>query len=86
MKSLITLLFLMSLFTSCDKSSGNSSKNAIVQATSETKLNVAYGTDSAQRMDIYLPAGRNNTTKVLVLIHGGGWASGDKSEFATAIP
>ena len=86
MKYLITLLLLMSLFTSCDKSSGNSSTNIIAQATAETKLNVAYGTDSAQRMDIYLPAGRNNNTKVLVLIHGGGWASGDKSEFETAIP
>lgn len=86
MKHLITLFFLMSLFTSCDKSAGRSSTNAIAQATAETKLNVAYGSDSAQRMDIYLPAGRNNTTKVLVLIHGGGWASGDKNEFATAIP
>lgn len=86
MKHLITLLLLMSLITSCDKSSGNSSTNTIAQATAETKLNVAYGTDSAQRMDIYLPAGRNNTTKALVLIHGGGWASGDKSEFETAIP
>ena len=76
----------MSLFTSCDKSSGNSSTHGIAQATAETKLNVAYGADSAQRMDIYLPAGRNNNTKVLVLIHGGGWAGGDKSEFETAIP
>ena len=86
MKYLITLFFLMSLFTSCDKSSGNSSTNTIGSATAETKLNVAYGKDSAQRMDVYLPAGRNNSTKVLVLIHGGGWASGDKSEFETAIP
>ncbi|HZH00439.1 MAG TPA: alpha/beta hydrolase, partial [Flavisolibacter sp.] len=53
----------------------------------ETLLNVAYGKDSAQKMDIYLPANRTDSnTKVLVLIHGGGWASGDKSEFATAIP
>ncbi len=86
MKSLITLLFLMSLFTSCDKSSGNSSTNSFAPATAETNLNVAYGPDSAHRMDIYLPAGRTNTTKVLFLIHGGGWASGDKSEFQTAIP
>jgi acetyl esterase/lipase len=86
MKSLITLIFLMTLYTSCDTSSGSSSSHAIAPATAETKLNVAYGNDSAQRMDIYLPAGRTNNTKVMVLIHGGGWASGDKSEFSSAIP
>lgn len=86
MKYLITLISLMSIFASCDKSSGNSSTHTIAPATAETKPNVAYGADTAQRMDIYLPAGRNNNTKVLVLIHGGGWASGDKSEFETAIP
>lgn len=86
MKSLTTLLLLMILFSSCDRSSGNSPRNAIAQATAETKLNIPYGADSAQRMDIYLPAGRTHATKVLVLIHGGGWASGDKSEFETAIP
>ncbi len=49
-------------------------------SASKTMLNVAYGTDPAQRMDIYLPAGRSATsTKVIVLIHGGGWTTGDKS-------
>ena len=86
MKSLVTLFFLMTLYTSCDTSSGSSSTNLFAPATAETKLNILYGSDSAQRMDIYLPAGRTNTTKILVLIHGGGWAGGDKSEFATAIP
>ena len=30
-------------------------------------LNTAYGTDSEQKMDIYLPAGRNENTKVIIL-------------------
>lgn len=48
--------------------------------------NVAYGTDAAQMMDIYLPAGRDViNTKVLFFIHGGSWNSGDKSDFDTAI-
>lgn len=52
----------------------------------ESKLDVAYGKDSLQRMDIYLPAGRTTTeTKSLILIHGGGWNSGDKSNFAAYI-
>src|SRR4051794_40480639 len=37
-------------------------------------------------MDIYLPAGRTtDVTNSLVLIHGGGWNSGDKSNFAVYI-
>jgi acetyl esterase/lipase len=45
-----------------------------------TLNNVAYATTSPmQNMDVYLPANRSTTaTKVLVVIHGGGWVSGDK--------
>ena len=42
---------------------------------------IAYGTDPAQLMDIRLPAGRSNTTPVVIFIHGGGWSGGDKSIF-----
>jgi acetyl esterase/lipase len=43
-------------------------------------INVSYGNDSDQKFDIYLPANRTIETKVLILIHGGGWSSGDKSD------
>jgi acetyl esterase/lipase len=47
----------------------------------QTLLNVAYGTTPAQVMDVYLPAGRSeSTTKVMLLIHGGAWTSGDKND------
>lgn len=42
------------------------------------ELNVSYGSDSNQVFDIYLPEGRTLNTKVMILIHGGGWTSGDK--------
>lgn len=49
----------------------------------KTMNNVAYGTDPLQKMDIYLPANRSTaTTKVMILIHGGGWIQGDKADFA----
>jgi acetyl esterase/lipase len=35
-------------------------------------------------MDIVLPAGRNSATPVVVFIHGGAWATGDKSVFTAA--
>lgn len=48
----------------------------------QTMPDVSYGADAKQKMDIYLPANRSTTsTKVLVLIHGGGWTSGDKADF-----
>ncbi|WP_018629987.1 alpha/beta hydrolase [Niabella aurantiaca] len=44
--------------------------------------NQAYGNDPLQKMDVYLPADRTSvTTKVLILVHGGAWTGGDKTEF-----
>lgn len=44
------------------------------------ELNISYGADSYQKFDLYLPANRTSDTKVLILIHGGGWTSGDKAD------
>jgi len=55
-------------------------------APAQTILNVSYGSDPLQKMDVYLPAGRTTTnTKVIVTIHGGAWAQGDKSDFTAFI-
>ncbi|MDB5229937.1 MAG: lipase [Chitinophagaceae bacterium] len=52
----------------------------------ETLQNVAYGSDPFQKMDVYLPAGRSQeTTPVLLLLHGGGWIGGDKRDFQSAV-
>lgn len=40
--------------------------------------NRAYGTDAAQRIDVYLPANRNSETPVL---HGGGFVAGSRTDF-----
>lgn len=40
---------------------------------------VPYGKDSLQKMDIYLPEGRDMNTKVIFFLHGGAWVWGDKS-------
>lgn len=47
------------------------------------ELNVSYGNDGDQVFDIYLPANRNLETKVMILVHGGGWTSGDKTDMNT---
>ncbi|MFM2327534.1 MAG: hypothetical protein RIR31_1736 [Bacteroidota bacterium] len=78
LQQLLTAVILVCLFTACKKT------NSEVSALNDAKniLNVAYGTDAAQKMDVYLPANRTiATTKVMVMIHGGGWTSGDKTDF-----
>jgi len=63
---------------SCKKETTNNNN----EVAASTFLNVGYGTDPLQKMDVYLPAGRTAaSTKVLIMIHGGGWYSGDKADF-----
>lgn len=82
MKYFLPVLFLSFLLVSCQKDTDN--PNPVTEAV--TQLNVAYGTDPQQKMDIYLPAGRSTaTTKVMIMIHGGGWTQGDKSEFTAYV-
>ncbi len=51
-----------------------------------TIKNVAYGSDPAQAMDVYLPAGRTAaSTKIMIMVHGGSWESGDKADFDSAV-
>ena len=76
---LVPFIILSVLFLSCQKEvvTSNSSSTAIAA----TYLNTSYGSDPLQNMDIYLPAGRTtSSTKVIVMIHGGAWSSGDKAE------
>lgn len=50
-------------------------------AESKSYLNVEYGKDILQKMDIYLPADRSTqSTEIILLIHGGGWFRGNKEE------
>lgn len=44
-------------------------------------FDIQYGDEDNQNFDIYLPKDRSrNNTKSIVLIHGGGWIGGDKSD------
>lgn len=70
----------MSTLLSCEK---KDSTPVVNFAAAKTELNVPYGGDSAQKMDIYLPAGRSEQkTNAIVLIHGGSWNAGNKSDLA----
>ena len=55
-------------------------------SSKKTLLNVSYGSHPQQVFDLYLPANRSTvTTKTLILIHGGGWNSGDKDDMKYVI-
>lgn len=41
---------------------------------------VSYGDDDKQEFDLFLPANRTEATKTIILVHGGGWRAGDKSD------
>lgn len=76
----------MSFFTSCQQQANDAIVAAPRLSEPVKHLNVAYGSDSLQRMDVYLPAGRSAaSTKSIVLLHGGGWNSGSKSDLVTYI-
>ncbi|HEV7330994.1 MAG TPA: alpha/beta hydrolase [Flavisolibacter sp.] len=83
MKQLFFSLLLFVFVTGCQKETNDQAQDN----AEKTLLDVAYGSDPAQKMDVYLPANRNSSeTKVLVLVHGGSWSSGDKTEFNEYIP
>ncbi|MFN4363431.1 alpha/beta hydrolase fold domain-containing protein [Chryseobacterium hispalense] len=42
--------------------------------------NISYGKDSQQKMDIYFPEKQKKEKDVFIIIHGGGWRGGSKSE------
>lgn len=70
----ISILFIS--ITSCEKD--NSTETPLEKT--EFK-DVVYGEHQQQKYDIYLPKDRNTTsTKVFILIHGGGWIEGDKKD------
>ena len=74
---LLPLLFILLMF-SC------SEEEVLVQqdfSTSVEEFDITYGSDELQTYDLFLPADRSSeTTDLVLLIHGGGWTSGDKSD------
>ncbi len=82
MKSLWKIVLPALLAVSCQK---EDSPGGPVPLAAESQMNVSYGSDAQQKMDIYLPAGRSSSTKVIILIHGGAWNQGDKSDFNTYV-
>lgn len=83
MKTIFSALSLMFLIISCN----NEVDSEVVYNEPQNLMDVSYGPDAKQKMDIYLPPNRSESkTKVFVLIHGGGWSGGDRIDFNSYVP
>lgn len=80
MKTILNLFiaFCMIFMVNCS-SNDSDEPNGPEKLAFKKTTNVSYGPDTDQVYDIYLPEGRTSETKVMILVHGGGWSSGDKS-------
>ena len=85
MKSIFKIaLVLLFLGTSCKKDAPVIT-DPVLKVEAQTLLDVSYGSNPFQKMDVYLPANRSSITSVIVFVHGGSFISGDKSDFTALV-
>lgn len=53
-------------------------ESAALPAGTRVERDIAYGPHAQQRYDVYLPANPKPGAPMLVMVHGGGWRTGDK--------
>lgn len=78
-KNLILFVFASIILFSCEPDPINPppSPGSLRDTTIQ---NISYGANSSQKLDLGLPAGRTSATSLVVVVHGGGWSTGDKNE------
>lgn len=54
---------------------------ADVRKTLPTHLDLAYGTDAKQKLDVYQPTGERSSLPVFIFLHGGGFREGDRAHY-----
>jgi acetyl esterase/lipase len=86
MKLFAGILLFVSMFSTNASCNKTDRKTEEINLAREDYMDVSYGSDQAQKVDVYLPPGRSTlNTKIILFIHGGSWSGGDKSEFTSAI-
>ena len=84
MRRLLIIFSFVLLFASCKRDALAPSSNNVAVAVAYS--DVGYGTDPLQKMDIDLPEGRSvSSTKTIVVIHGGSWIDGDKTDMTFVV-
>jgi len=82
MKFTYLFLFISLLITSCKD---DDYEAPFVETSYKEIKDTAYSDHIRHKLDLYLPENRNSNTKVIVMIHGGAWVSGDKSELNESV-
>jgi dipeptidyl aminopeptidase/acylaminoacyl peptidase len=70
-KAFIAIFFIAGI-VSCKKSDNKEPLKA------QDEIDLSYGLHEQHKLDVYLPAGRSDTTQTIILLHGEGWSAGDK--------
>lgn len=76
----MVLMLLILFFAACKKEDKINIEDDKVYQVVREELNIAYGNDPFQKMDIYFPEGFNVQTAVVFYIHGGGFIAGSKDQ------
>jgi acetyl esterase/lipase len=71
------ILFLI-IFTGCKKTIDLGK-----DVSFKIEKNIAYGKDAEQKMDIYIPKNQTKEKDVFMIIHGGGWRGGRRSQLTS---
>lgn len=75
MKSNLMFTALLILFVGCEKpETNNPLPNNIGNPASQ--IDITYGSHPLQSMKLHLPENHNTSTKVVIMVHGGGWVMG----------
>ena len=75
---------LLIVSSSCKKDEPKKINPEIITAAKDI-LDLSYGGNAAQKMDVYLPTNRTANTKLIIFIHGGSFIEGDKSDFTAVV-
>lgn len=78
MNKFLRILFLIFIICGCKEKTVNLGKDI----SFDQEINISYGKDSQQKLDLYIPKNKDSLKGVFVMIHGGGWKSGDKTNLA----
>lgn len=76
MKKNLKLLFLILIIFSCKEKTIRLNNNI----SFDVQKNITYGKSSEQKLDLYFPKSKDSIKGVFVIVHGGGWKAGDKSD------
>ncbi len=80
MKKFLLYFVITFIFFSCKKEDKVIPPPDPFPLTDTLVKDISYGNNNANKFDLSLPGNRTNQTKLIILIHGGGWSTGDKND------